>query len=81
MRVAKCPERGTRIDGLQLLVVAYQNHLRAGLAGMGKNTLHQGGPHHRGLINHDDIPAGELGGFEVVRHVRPLGRDIGPVSP
>src|SRR3546814_8658232 len=58
------PERRTRLDGLQLLRVADQHDLGAGVGGMGQYALHLAGADHASLVDHQHIARRE--------HVAPL---------
>ena len=50
-------ERRARFDGLQLLRIADQHHLGAGLGGMGQHALQLARADHARLVDHQHIAA------------------------
>src|SRR3546814_17775087 len=61
------PERRARLDRLQLLRVADQHDLGAGVGRMGQYALHLAGADHASLVDNENVARAE--------HIAPLGSE------
>ena len=68
-------ERRARLDGLQLLAVAHEHHLGAGLAGLGQHAAKLEAADHARLIDHQHVARGQP---VLALRPRPFERGDGP---